>query len=89
MAIIWQIMAIHRELPYSKHPNYVILTSLYGNMAILFKKNFFIQKRIQLYTTTKKGGLATASPQDERDISVDSVNNTANHFALYLNYHFT
>ena len=31
-----------------------------------------------------KRGLATASPQDERDISVDLVNNEANHFALYL-----
>ena len=36
-----------------------------------------------------KRGLATASPQDERDISVDFVNNEANHFALYLYYHFT
>ncbi len=33
---------------------------------------------------TKKKGPATASPQDERDISVDLVNNEANHFALYL-----
>ena len=32
----------------------------------------------------KKKGPATASPQDERDISVDLVNNEANHFALYL-----
>ena len=32
----------------------------------------------------KKRGPATASPQDERDISVDLVNNEANHFALYL-----
>ena len=32
----------------------------------------------------QKRGPATASPQDERDISVDLVNNEANHFALYL-----
>ena len=30
-----------------------------------------------------KRGLATASPQDERDISVDLVNNEANHLDVY------
>ncbi len=40
MAITWQIIAIHRELQYPKHSNYLALTSLYGNMAILFKKTF-------------------------------------------------
>ena len=36
------------------------------------------------FVVYKKRGPATASPQDERDISVDLVNNEANHFALYL-----
>ena len=35
------------------------------------------------FVVYKKRGPATASPQDERDISVDLVNNEANHFALY------
>ena len=52
-------------------------------MAILFKKTFSY-RRIQLYTTTQKGDRPPPVPKDERDISVDLVNNEANHFALYL-----
>ena len=42
----------------------------------------------EIFLINIKRGLATASPQDERDISVDLVNNEANHFALYLYYHY-
>ena len=38
----------------------------------------------EIFLINTKRGLTTASPQDERDISVDLVNNEANHFALYL-----
>ena len=37
----------------------------------------------------KQSDVPAHNQLDERDISVDVVNNEANHFALYLYYHFT
>ena len=43
----------------------------------------------EIFLINIKRGLTTASPQDERDISVDLVNNEANHFALFYIFSFS